>query len=132
MIDKAARQDAGFLVDLAALQDKHVETAKQLLGDTPQVGAPVGASRSRGLGGSGSGSRGGGGGGAATALLQALAHHHSTGRWRAGGRRGQVEPVHSHAGGKGRGLRSVAASAWFDPGWCAALPCSSTTLWLAC
>lgn len=39
MIDKAARQDDAFLVDLAMLQEKHVETAKQLLGDSPQVRA---------------------------------------------------------------------------------------------
>jgi hypothetical protein len=37
MISKAARQDAGFLVDLAALQEKHVESAKQLLGDSPEL-----------------------------------------------------------------------------------------------
>lgn len=37
MIDKAARQDAAFLVDLAALQEKHVETAKQLLGEGPEL-----------------------------------------------------------------------------------------------
>ncbi|KAK9806380.1 hypothetical protein WJX72_012231 [[Myrmecia] bisecta] len=33
MVDKASRQDQAFLLDLAALQEKHVETAKQLLGD---------------------------------------------------------------------------------------------------
>ena len=32
MVEKAARQDEAFLLDLAALQEKHVETAKQLLG----------------------------------------------------------------------------------------------------
>lgn len=32
MVDKAARQDEAFLLDLAALQEKHVETAKILLG----------------------------------------------------------------------------------------------------
>ncbi len=37
MIKKASRQDAAFLVDLAALQEKHVETAKQLLGQTPEL-----------------------------------------------------------------------------------------------
>ncbi|KAG2486268.1 hypothetical protein HYH03_015092 [Edaphochlamys debaryana] len=37
MIKRASRQDAAFLVDLAALQEKHVETAKQLLGQTPEL-----------------------------------------------------------------------------------------------
>jgi aspartokinase/homoserine dehydrogenase 1 len=37
MISKAAAQDAAFLVDLAALQEKHVETAKQLLGEGPDL-----------------------------------------------------------------------------------------------
>jgi len=32
MIDKAARKDDGFLLDLAALQEKHIVTAKTLLG----------------------------------------------------------------------------------------------------
>lgn len=41
MIDKAARQDAAFLVDLAALQEKHVETAKHLLGSGPELTAFV-------------------------------------------------------------------------------------------
>jgi hypothetical protein len=30
-------QDAAFLVDLAALQEKHVETAKKLLGQGPEL-----------------------------------------------------------------------------------------------
>ena len=33
MIAKASRQDPGFLLDLAALQDKHVDSARELLGD---------------------------------------------------------------------------------------------------
>ena len=33
MVNKAARQDEGFLLDLASLQEKHVEAAKLLLGD---------------------------------------------------------------------------------------------------
>ncbi|PNH00431.1 Bifunctional aspartokinase/homoserine dehydrogenase 1, chloroplastic [Tetrabaena socialis] len=37
MINKASQQDAAFLVDLAALQQKHVETAKQLLGQTAEL-----------------------------------------------------------------------------------------------
>lgn len=37
MISKAAKQDAAFLVDLAALQEKHVETAKLLLGEGPEL-----------------------------------------------------------------------------------------------
>jgi aspartokinase/homoserine dehydrogenase 1 len=37
MIKRAARQDAAFLLDLAALQDKHVETAKLLLGQGPEL-----------------------------------------------------------------------------------------------
>ncbi|KXZ53016.1 hypothetical protein GPECTOR_8g384 [Gonium pectorale] len=37
MIKKASRQDAAFLVDLAALQEKHVETAKNLLGQSPEL-----------------------------------------------------------------------------------------------
>lgn len=37
MIKKASRQDAAFLVDLAALQEKHVETAKQLLGQSKEL-----------------------------------------------------------------------------------------------
>ena len=31
MVAKASRQDEGFLLDLAAIQEKHIETAKQLL-----------------------------------------------------------------------------------------------------
>ncbi len=42
MINKAAKQDAAFLVDLAALQEKHVETAKQLLGEGPELTTFVG------------------------------------------------------------------------------------------
>jgi hypothetical protein len=37
MIKKAANQDAAFLVDLAALQEKHVEAAKLLLGESPEL-----------------------------------------------------------------------------------------------
>ncbi len=37
MIRRAAKQDAAFLLDLAALQDKHVETAKLLLGQGPEL-----------------------------------------------------------------------------------------------
>ena len=37
MIAKAARQDMAFLVDLAALQEKHVATARLLLGQTPEL-----------------------------------------------------------------------------------------------
>ncbi|GLI70404.1 hypothetical protein VaNZ11_015124 [Volvox africanus] len=37
MINKASRQDAAFLVDLAALQEKHVVTAKQLLGQSKEL-----------------------------------------------------------------------------------------------
>lgn len=37
MVNKAARQDEGFLLDLAALQEKHVETAKALLGDGQEL-----------------------------------------------------------------------------------------------
>jgi aspartokinase/homoserine dehydrogenase 1 len=37
MIKKASRQDAAFLVDLASLQEKHIETAKQLLGQSPEL-----------------------------------------------------------------------------------------------
>jgi hypothetical protein len=39
MIKKAANQDAGFLVDLAALQGKHEDAAKLLLGDSPELAA---------------------------------------------------------------------------------------------
>jgi len=37
MINKAARQDPEFLTDLGALQEKHVEAAKQLLGSSPEL-----------------------------------------------------------------------------------------------
>ena len=37
MVAKAARQDQAFLIDLAALQEKHIQTAKQLLGDGPAL-----------------------------------------------------------------------------------------------
>ena len=37
MISRASKSDAAFLLDLAALQDKHVETAKLLLGQTPEL-----------------------------------------------------------------------------------------------
>jgi hypothetical protein len=37
MIKKAAKQDAAFLVDLASLQEKHVETAKLLLGQSAEL-----------------------------------------------------------------------------------------------
>ena len=37
MVEKAARQDQAFLIDLAALQEKHIETAKMLLGDGPAL-----------------------------------------------------------------------------------------------
>lgn len=37
MVAKAARQDQAFLIDLAALQEKHVETAKLLLGNGPAL-----------------------------------------------------------------------------------------------
>ncbi len=37
MIKRAEKQDAAFLLDLAALQDKHVETAKRLLGQGPEL-----------------------------------------------------------------------------------------------
>lgn len=37
MVAKAARQDQAFLIDLAALQEKHIETAKLLLGDGPAL-----------------------------------------------------------------------------------------------
>ena len=33
MVAKAAQQDQAFLIDLAALQEKHIETAKLLLGN---------------------------------------------------------------------------------------------------
>ena len=32
MVAKASRQDEAFLIDLASLQEKHLEAAKQLLG----------------------------------------------------------------------------------------------------
>jgi hypothetical protein len=41
MISKAAKQDAAFLVDLASLQEKHIETAKLLLGGTSELTAFV-------------------------------------------------------------------------------------------
>lgn len=41
MISRAAKQDAAFLLDLAALQDKHVETAKLLLGQSPELNSFV-------------------------------------------------------------------------------------------
>jgi len=34
MISKAEHQDQRFLLDLAALQDKHVDAAKELLGES--------------------------------------------------------------------------------------------------
>ncbi|KAH7620331.1 putative Bifunctional aspartokinase/homoserine dehydrogenase 2, chloroplastic [Nannochloris sp. 'desiccata'] len=37
MVNKAARQDEGFLLDLAALQEKHVDTARLLLGDSKDL-----------------------------------------------------------------------------------------------
>jgi len=37
MIKKASLQDANFLINLAELQEKHVDTAKQLLGPTPEL-----------------------------------------------------------------------------------------------
>lgn len=37
MIKRAASQDAAFLVDLAALQEKHLQTAKLLLGDSREL-----------------------------------------------------------------------------------------------
>ena len=39
MVAKAAKQDQAFLIDLAALQEKHIETAKQLLGEGPALNA---------------------------------------------------------------------------------------------
>lgn len=33
MIDKAVNQDVGFMLDLAALQEKHVDVARRLLGE---------------------------------------------------------------------------------------------------
>lgn len=39
MISKAARQDQAFLLDLAALQEKHVVAARDLLGDGPALNA---------------------------------------------------------------------------------------------
>jgi aspartokinase/homoserine dehydrogenase 1 len=41
MIKRAANSDAAFLLDLAALQDKHVETAKALLGQSGELTAFV-------------------------------------------------------------------------------------------
>lgn len=37
MVNKAARQDEAFLLDLAALQEKHIETAKALLGESKHL-----------------------------------------------------------------------------------------------
>ncbi|GMH34042.1 hypothetical protein BSKO_01876 [Bryopsis sp. KO-2023] len=37
MIEKASKQDVGFMLDLAALQEKHVTAAKGLLGDGPDL-----------------------------------------------------------------------------------------------
>jgi bifunctional aspartokinase / homoserine dehydrogenase 1 len=37
MVTKAANQDEAFLLDLAALQEKHIDTAKLLLGDGPAL-----------------------------------------------------------------------------------------------
>eukprot|EP00967_Tisochrysis_lutea_P134667 scaffold238161_cov22-Tisochrysis_lutea.AAC.1 len=37
MIAKAERQDQRFLLDLAALQDKHVDSAKELLGESKEL-----------------------------------------------------------------------------------------------
>jgi aspartokinase/homoserine dehydrogenase 1 len=39
MVAKAAKQDNAFLVDLAALQEKHVSAARALLGDGPALSA---------------------------------------------------------------------------------------------
>lgn len=41
MIKRAANSDAAFLLDLATLQDKHVETAKALLGQSGELTAFV-------------------------------------------------------------------------------------------
>lgn len=37
MIEKAAKQDVGFMMDLAALQEKHVNTARALLSDPQEL-----------------------------------------------------------------------------------------------
>jgi len=37
MIEKAAKQDVGFMMDLAAIQEKHVNTAKGLLSDPEEL-----------------------------------------------------------------------------------------------
>lgn len=37
MVAMAAKQDEGFLLDLAKLQEKHVETAKLLLGEGKEL-----------------------------------------------------------------------------------------------
>lgn len=42
MIDKAAKQDVGFMMDLAALQEKHVNTARVLLGDGQELNQFIG------------------------------------------------------------------------------------------
>ncbi|KAK9826886.1 hypothetical protein WJX81_004474 [Elliptochloris bilobata] len=41
MVAKASRQDQAFLIDLAALQEKHVETAKLLLGEGRELNSFV-------------------------------------------------------------------------------------------
>lgn len=41
MVAKASRQDEGFLLDLAAIQEKHVETAKLLLIEGPALNSFV-------------------------------------------------------------------------------------------
>ena len=37
MVARAARKDQAFLVDLASLQEKHLDAAKMLLGSSPQL-----------------------------------------------------------------------------------------------
>lgn len=37
MVSKAARKDQAFLIDLAALQEKHLDAAKQLLGNSSEL-----------------------------------------------------------------------------------------------
>lgn len=37
MISKAERQDARFLLDLTLLQDKHVDSARELLGESKEL-----------------------------------------------------------------------------------------------
>lgn len=41
MVAKASRQDEGFLLDLAAIQEKHIETAKLLLVEGPALNSFV-------------------------------------------------------------------------------------------